>query len=167
MQYKEYLNSARKHQYTCEEILKCIKSNSATTSQEKVKQKQLIFNLFYLSGYIIECSVKYGIYHLISYDRNKPVKELNQNDLTFDRHIKVHKFERYTDAFNKLQGGYKLIDNTKDISPEVIQIYKNWDAEVRYWFNQSNMHVEGKITLKNVETFYKLANEIMQEIQRL
>ncbi|AYA04946.1 hypothetical protein BEN74_15045 [Acinetobacter sp. WCHAc010034] len=59
------------------------------------------------------------------------------------------------------------MDNTKDISPEVIQIYKNWDAEVRYWFNQSNMHVEGKITLKNVETFYKLANEIMQEIQRL
>lgn len=167
MLYKEYLNSARKHQYTCEEILKCIKGNNANTPSKQTQQKQLVLNLFYLSGYIIECSVKYGIYHLISYDRNKPVSELNQNNLTYNDHIKVHRFDRYTEAFNKLKGGSRLIDNRSNIDREILQIYNTWDAEVRYWSNNSEKKSIDKITLNNVEKFYMLATELMKEIEGL
>lgn len=167
MLYREYLNSARKHQYTCEEILNCIKRITANTPKKQTQQKQLILNLFYLSGYIIECSVKYGIYHLISYDRDKPVSQLNQNDLTYDDHIKNHRFSCYTDAFNRLKSGFKLIDERKNIDRDVLHIYTMWDAETRYWYNNTDRKIIDKITLKNVETFYTLATELMKEIEGL
>lgn len=71
MQYHEYLNSARKHQYTCEEVLKLIKGIELTSGEGKSRHKRLLLNLYYLSGYVVECSVKYAIYHLIAYDRKK------------------------------------------------------------------------------------------------
>lgn len=161
------MNSARKHQYTCEEILRCIKNTTVSNTQKQVKQKQLILNLFYLSGYIIECSVKYGIYHLISYDRNTPVNQLKQDGLTYEDHIKKHKFDCYTEAFNRLKGGFKLIDERSNIDRDVVHIYRMWDAEVRYWYSNTDRKIIDKITLKNVETFYNLATELMKEIEGL
>lgn len=39
MQYHEYLNSARKHQYTCEELLKLIKVLSRLVAKENLDIK--------------------------------------------------------------------------------------------------------------------------------
>ncbi|MEN8217395.1 MAG: hypothetical protein ABFS56_13715, partial [Pseudomonadota bacterium] len=128
MFYKDYLNAARKHQYTCCVLLE--KLNSIDENKDKAKYKYLLLNLYYLSGYIIECIVKYGIYDLISYSKDEEVSSLNEKGLTYQHHIKHHRFERYTEHLNKrMSGAIPLVDgNKKGIEKEVIQLYREWDA---------------------------------------
>ena len=168
MNYYEFLNSARKHQSTCNEIFLILDAQKAEVSgQQKAKNKQLVYNLYYLSGYIIECSIKYAIYHLISYDRKKNIKELNQDGITFSHNIKHHKYERYVDVLNIRQPGLVLIDDIKGISKEVVSLYKLWDAEVRYWYNDIDEDKKKKLNKDNILSFYKLAEKLMKEIERI
>ncbi|AVI36557.1 hypothetical protein CSB68_1437 [Acinetobacter baumannii] len=87
--------------------------------------------------------------------------------MTYEDHIKKHKFDCYTEAFNRLKGGFKLIDERSNIDRDVVHIYRMWDAEVRYWYSNTDRKIIDKITLKNVETFYNLATELMKEIEGL
>lgn len=168
MNYYEYLNSARKHQCTCNEIFLILSDQKdSVCGQQKTKNKQLVYNLYYLSGYIIECSVKYAIYHLISYDKTKNIKELNQDGMTFSDTIKHHKYERYVEQLIVRQPGLILIDDIKGIGKEVISIYKLWDAEVRYWYNDIEERNKKNLTKDNIFSFYKLAEKLMKEIERI
>lgn len=167
MQYSEYLNSARKHQYTCQEILNTLQGIKQTTGVEKSKRKQLQLNLYYLSGYIIECSIKYAIYHLLSYDRKKCVKQLDQDGISFKKDIKHHKFDKYADYLRVRQPGILLIDDIPNIEKDVISISKLWDAEVRYWFNDIDDNNKKKLSEKNIIQFFKLATNLMKQVERI
>ena len=134
---------------------------------ENTQHKQLLLNVYYLTGYVIECSVKYAIYHLISYDRKKCVRQLDQDGISFKENIKHHKFERYAEHLKVRQPGLILIDDTQKIDPEVIYIYKLWDAEVRYWFNNMNENNKKKLSERNIEQLFKLATELMQHVERI
>ncbi len=158
MFYKDYLNAARKHKYTC-----CVlreKLDSLDENKDKAKYKSLLLNLYYLSGYIIECIVKYGIYDLIGYPKDKAVSELEQKGLTYKNNIKHHRFERYTEQLNKrMSGAIPLVDgHKKDIEKKVIQLYKEWDAEVRYSYDL------GKNEKHHYIAFYEYAEKIFEMI---
>ncbi|AVI33360.1 hypothetical protein AW863_RS19665 [Acinetobacter baumannii] len=60
-----------------------------------------------------------------------------------------------------------MIDERSNIDRDVVHIYRMWDAEVRYWYSNTDRKIIDKITLKNVETFYNLATELMKEIEGL
>lgn len=167
MLYNEYLNSARKHQYTCQEILNCIKVNKNISGPEKSKHKQLVLNLYYITGYIIECSVKYAIYHLIGYDRKTCVKQLDQDGISFSNNMKFHKFERYVEHLKIRQPGLVLIDDVSGIERDIVFIYRQWDAEVRYWFNDIEESIKSKINIRNVEKLFLLASDILENVERI
>lgn len=167
MKYTEFLDSARKHQFTCNEILKAIKIIDISNGTGRSQQKQLLLNLYYLSGYIIECSVKYSIYHLISYDRRKCVTQLNQNGLSYQGNIRFHKFERYAEHLRVRQSGLQLIDDRKEIDKDVIYIYRAWDAEVRYWFKDIDKNMMQKLSEKNIEKLFVLATELLKNAERI
>jgi hypothetical protein len=167
VQYPEYLNSARKHQYTCEEILKALQRIDRSRGAGKSKHKQLLLNLYYLSGYIIECSVKYAIYHLVSYDRKKCVRQLDQDGISFKNNIKHHRFERYTEHLRVRHPGILLIDDLSNVDKDVIFIYRLWDADVRYWFNDIEDIQKKKLTERNIEQFFNLSTQLMKQVERI
>lgn len=167
VQYPEYLNSARKHQYTCEEILKALQGIDQSSGVGKSKHKQLLLNLYYLSGYIVECSVKYAIYHLVSYDRRKCVRQLDQDGISFKNNIKYHKFEMYTEHLRVRHPGILLIDERSNVDRDVVFIYRLWDAEVRYWFNDITDAQKKKLTERNIVQFFNLSTQLMKTVERI
>lgn len=133
MVYKDYLNAARKHRITCDVIAEKLDEEKNHIPKNQGKMKSLTLNLYYLSGYIIECIVKYAIYDLIGYDREDDVRNLNKKGLTYDTHIRHHRFETYTEHLVKrMSGNIPLINDRKQIPRETVNIYKEWDAEIRY-----------------------------------
>ncbi len=167
MFYNEYLNSARKHQFTCEMILQCVNNLDDSIPKNKTLNKKLLLNTYYLSGYIIECSVKYGIYHSIGYDRKACVKNLSEKNLTYTGNIKHHRFDKYVDHLIVKHPGIPLIDNKKNINPEVIDIYRLWDADVRYWFNDIPNNNLNKLNATNINSFFSLSSQILEHVQNL
>jgi len=155
MIYKDYLNAARKHKYTCgvlREKLENIDEN------DTAKHKYLLLNLYYLSGYIVECIVKYGIYDLIGYPKKEDVSKLDKEGLTYKNDIKHHKFKRYTEQLNKLMSGtIPLVNHKKGIEKEVIQLYQEWDAEIRYSYDLKNKK-------HHYIAFYEYADKIFKII---
>ena len=157
MVYKDFLNAARKHEYTCQVLLDRLETIDET--KEKEFFRFLLLNLYYLTGYIIECSVKYGIYSLITYSKDKDIKKLNQDGLTYTDYIKHHKFERYTEYLDQRIGiVLPLIRDKKQIDKEVLKLYQNWDAIIRY---SCNMDVNEK---RHYISFYECAKKIRKEI---
>ncbi len=159
MVYKDYLNAARKHKITCEVIADNLEKEKKQNSPNREKVKSLTLNLYYLSGYIIECMVKYGIYSLIGYGREDDVKYLDKEGLSYDTHIKHHRFERYTEHLVKrISGNIPLINHRKEISKDTVNIYKEWDAEIRYSY-------ELKYDETHYMKFYECAKNIFEIIR--
>ena len=107
MVYKSFLNAARKHVATCEALLQHAKNLNPQRPNNQQEQQHILLNLYYLTGYIFECSIKYGIYKLISYDPQAPITKLNQADLTYNKHIKHHKLVDQAQYLNARLGGIK------------------------------------------------------------
>jgi hypothetical protein len=166
MKYKEYLNAARKHKNTCLSLIACIDELNNSPQKDLNKIKSLTLNLYYLSGYIIECSVKYAIYVCIQYNRFQEVNKLNNEDITYKDHIKHHKYSRYVDHLNRVHGGIVLLDNRRDISKEIIQLYNGWDADIRYCYNDIPSKFKYADNFGFVKTFNQYAEDIFNFIQK-
>ncbi|MBM7070625.1 hypothetical protein JQC92_01015 [Shewanella sp. 202IG2-18] len=166
MEYKEYLNAARKHLTTCEVIKNSIEELDSK-SADSGTSKQLLLNLYYLTGYVFECSIKYGIYKVINYERGKPVQQLDTAALSYKSHIKFHRFTKYQDHLISKSPGIKLIDDRSQVPRDIILLYKSWDAEVRYWYSACNSDVEGRLTKTNLFKLLDYAICAFKHISRL
>jgi Tfp pilus assembly protein PilO len=67
MEYRDYLDATERHLHTCfflaqklEEIEEKA-SSSSLTSEEVREQDAIVSNLYYLSGYIVECLYSYAM----------------------------------------------------------------------------------------------------------
>jgi hypothetical protein len=155
MLYKDFKNAARKHLNTCTVLEE---KYHITTNTPEIK-KSILLNVYYLSGYTIECMVKYGIYDLIGYDKDKDIKLLAHPKLNYPVHIKHHKFERYTEHLVKyISCPIPLINCTNGINDAVVRLYNNWDAEVRYKYDL------GAVDERHYLDFFYKSKKIFQVI---
>lgn len=167
--YDEFLRSARKHLKTC--IV--IKDYLDNLEKENPKNDQLIkaltLNLYYISGYVIECSIKYGIYVYSEYGRELCVKKfdikINNINVTYNKQIKNHRYDRYADFLNFFHSGIVLIDDKSDISQPVKNLYNNWDVDIRYCFNDIPEKFKHSDNSVFVIEFFNYAKEIFHTIQ--
>lgn len=167
MVYAEYLNSARKHLRTCEVIMVEISKIDSTKGHKKADKKHLLLNFYYLTGYIFECSIKYGIYKLINFDSTLDVNSLNERGLTYSDHIRHHKFIKYDEQLISRSGGIKLVDNISSVEPDIRHLYKSWDAEVRYWCKNINPSLEKKLTQVNLFKLFEYAKGTFDHVSKL
>jgi len=65
MQYEEYKTASERHLETCLSLKQLIETNSITDFKKK---NEILSNIYYLSGYVIECIVNYGILTHIRFD---------------------------------------------------------------------------------------------------
>lgn len=154
MTYKDFKESAQRHLDACYHILEYIDSSPA--AHKKTKSDRLSMNVYYLSGYVIECIIKFAFFkaidHRITID-NK-FKYHKRNDDTyqygfttdFERNLKTHNL----DALRVYLG-----DVHKDLSRDIPFIrqsirntkYKmmidNWNSEIRYAIEVNGTQVRG------------------------
>lgn len=155
MKYKEFLNAARKHVHTSDILHDCLTQHLHQKITDSASTKKITLNLYYISGYIIECSLKYGIYALLGYDRDMDITKIDHKGVTYNNNIKRHKFSSYDDIFNREHPGLLLIDRKNDVTPEVKKLYDGWDAEVRYIYNP----IPEKFKYSDVHTHVMRFNE--------
>jgi len=168
MKYSDFLNAARKHQAACEVIKNEIVSiDMNRTPHLRAKQRKLLLNFYYLTGYVIECSVKYGIYKLIDFDPKAPVNSLDQCGLSYNHNIKHHRFCKYADHLVSRMSGIKLIDDVNGVSREVQELYNRWDAEVRYWYSDIDRALMDKLNQRNLFGLYDCAEIVLSSVSRL
>ncbi|HHX8393837.1 hypothetical protein [Vibrio sp. Sgm 5] len=165
MKYLEFLNAARKHKHTSAVLKSELQQHLSKKPVCNGSVKRLTLNLYYISGYVIECSLKYGIYALAGYDRDGDIKHINQGGIDFNRTIKHHRFNVYDDVFNSFHSGLALVDTRAGISQEVINLYNNWDADVRYVYSDIPPKFRSSDIPKYVISFSDYADQIFNQIE--
>lgn len=126
MKYDGFLVSARRHKYTCE-IIQQQMDNFADDSEQYIR---LVSNFYYLSGYILECSLKYLILESYGHPTNINVDIASCNALGFGKNNKFF-IHNLADLQNKLD--VKTTEFTSRSDDELINnLIDSWGPEFRY-----------------------------------
>ena len=75
MKYTEFEKAAQRHLQTCQKLKVLIEGNNL----EDVEKENLLKNLFYLAGYVVECSFKFAFFAKL----RREVKQSSNDDVTF------------------------------------------------------------------------------------
>lgn len=126
MNYEGFLISARRHKYTCE-IINQQMENFPENSQQRIR---LLSNFYYLSGYILECSLKYLILEFYGHPSSIEVNNASCEALGFNKKNKfmIHDL---SELQNKLE--VKFTDFTSRSESESINsMIDCWGPTYRY-----------------------------------
>ncbi len=185
MTYPEYKIAAERHLETCLQLLfilekyKVKEQTEGLLSPETKDREKILGDLYYLSGYIIECSYNCAIYHHISW--NGDVDRLKTNSTSFrvscypDNNavfslrretgrisgIKQHQLSGNMHFFQTVQPRNTPYPIPLIIDPInnrfCIDLFDNWSAEIRYTIDSSlNLNYD------NVFDFFYLATEVYE-----
>ncbi len=103
--------------------------------KDKSSERDVLINVYYLSGYVMECIVKYGIYALVGYSRNRDIKQLNKDEhgLSYETDMQHHNFKSLIE--NQLSPKIKVTNLPEELSflkrrkgtdNDVIDLYEGW-----------------------------------------
>ncbi len=192
MTYPEYKTAAERHLETCWQLLFVLeeykrKQQANTLLPHEIKSRNKILgDLYYLAGYIIECSYSCSIFHKIGFPNDIDVRELEpakwslysiSYDVTYRKTSgggtsntfvianSTHTLSGRMDFFISKMGftppivllnGYNLLDSNNNIRPASI-LFDNWNAEIRYTIDSAlNLNYD------NVSDFFYLATEVYE-----
>jgi len=186
---KEFILAAERHKYTCEKILELSDFNNCQPDEHgnypsvelNQKQKHLLSNVYYLSGYIIECSCCAAIYSyfpklarkkdLAPTERDKHYRLRNvsfQSDdsLIFSvcgrgktNHSLMH-FTEFPSFFDNSAPRVPLLNGDISKFSSSNDLLSSFQAEIRYVCNKDSR----TNFYENVCNFYKVAMEIYQGV---
>ena len=153
LKYSDYLYSAKRHNYACR-LLKTKLEAFDVLERDTDNFKHVVNSLYYLSGYVIECSLKFKIFECIGYDIEKDIdpEECKKHGINHRKKIITHSFETLQNVLDS-----KISDvsyESKDI--EITKLLSKWNPEVRYETPILNHeHVVG---------FYSHANKFLKKM---
>ncbi|OQY53979.1 MAG: hypothetical protein DRR08_19895 [Candidatus Parabeggiatoa sp. nov. 2] len=116
MNYKEYRTAARRHLDTCEYMLDYLDKISYADSYDK---ENILADIYYLSGYVIECIATYAIKTLeLTQSRDsRKIHNFQHNDIPLLRK-NIQKIDKPIE--NLIKNSY------------VKYLYQAWNPKVRY-----------------------------------
>lgn len=129
MRYPEYLDSAKRHNCACRVLKERLTSFNAT-ERSTDSFNYLVSSLYYLSGYIIECSLKFKIFECCNYDSANEIEsdKCKEHGINFGKRIKTHSF---TKLQNFLSSKVSEISYESDES-HISVLLDSWTPEARY-----------------------------------
>ncbi|MCK5523380.1 MAG: hypothetical protein KAI83_09635 [Thiomargarita sp.] len=145
MNDKKYRAAAKRHLETCEYMLDYLDQISYADSYSK---ENILVDIYYLSGYVIECIVSYAIGEL----------ELSQSKITETR--KIHNFQNNDMYFlcrNKPELEMPIESLIKNSG--VQDLYKYWNPKIRY-DNMNNLRE------RDIKKIVELSKSIYQVINK-
>jgi hypothetical protein len=79
MLYTQYKDAALKHLNACKTALYGLKFYHGTTPLSQKKREALLHNIFYLSGYTLECVINYALYKRLRWTSQEVHKLINSD----------------------------------------------------------------------------------------
>lgn len=152
MKYPEYLSSARRHNHACR-VLKA-RIDSLDVEEGLEEYNYLVSSLYYLSGYIIECAMKYKIFELCQYSLEVEVDEAECEKVGIDykKRIKTHNFNKLQNYLDSLISGLSHSSDDKEIN----KLLQNWTPELRYSYCELNY--------KKIEELYNHTTRYLKKV---
>jgi hypothetical protein len=153
MKYPEFLSSAKRHNHACKVLKEKIDSLESNEGSDE-EFKFLVLSLYYLSGYIIECSLKFKIFELSSYGLNLEINEEEclRAGIHYRSRIKTHSFTKLQDYLDSFISD---ISHESD-SIEINKLLSNWNPEVRY------MHIDLKYD--QIKILYEHTSQFLKKM---
>jgi hypothetical protein len=191
MDYQEYKKASERHLDTCLSLKRIIEDkyeNKILNPILELEKQEHLFNLYYLSGYIIECRMNYSILEFINFkniathNRLNSCKQLKSfhlanpykvsfssrkdNNANYYLWRPQHKFQSNIDFFaagSKLAGiGHIRGVNGNQITPHATnQLFQDWDVEYRYETKNQNL------SSQEIFEFLDFANEVLTGLENL
>lgn len=184
--YQEYQQAAERHYKTCLKLEETIQSLQGNSSNNKLVKK-LLQNLYYLTGYIIECSCCYFIYAQYANltDKKALIATMPgkcRENVSFDKNHKIdsdtfiikgdnHGLLNFTEThsyFGQSLDNIPLINGHISAFQDSEQLLKKWGAEVRYKveipLNESNTFsflAVAKTMYNNINSHINQPNNIL------
>tara|TARA_R110000796_G_scaffold135385_1_gene251480 strand:+ start:85 stop:546 length:462 start_codon:yes stop_codon:yes gene_type:complete len=129
VKYTEYLTSANRHNHAC----KVLKAKLDTFDEEDLRSEEfnyLVLSMYYLSGYIIECALKFKIFELKNYDPTHEVDEANCTNagINYKKRIRTHNFSSLQDYLDSLVSGLSHTSEKRETN----RLLNQWNPEIRY-----------------------------------
>lgn len=174
MKYPSYKKVAKKHLDACKAII---------AQYDNMIPENVIMEIHYLSGYIIEGICVYAIYKHYEWDENKHIIEYDEDftratGLDYfkdgDRiinnrrtrtgaqyYIKSHGFKNYVELLhNPFQGtNIPYIDASSDTDSAIISLIDEWTPDIRYNYRCRHTQLEIEELVNTCEIIYNLVNQ--------
>jgi hypothetical protein len=177
MIYSSYKSAALKHLQGCKLALNGLKLSTAHGSISGKMKADLLMEIFYLSGYTIECSVNYAIYKRVGwltrpvydlFDISKSVsysKPTSGSPISF--WISQHKFHKNLQLLSTLLPGgnqVPLVDSSIHVPANLRRMifdpfngtknHNHWRPELRYESNTIFTETDIEAFVQLSEDFY-------------
>ncbi len=144
MDNKEYRKAAIRHFHTCEQLLGCV------SKERNVHIKNdLLLNIYYLSGYVIETSLSYSYFRQIRY-----FGDIEDSPDYKSKGFKTHNFETKVKFIREKNGNLNNIPFVlnKHVDRRMDLLYKNWNPDFRYCASQ-NVKLNDNINENIIEKY--------------
>lgn len=166
MFYDEYRTAAIKHINTCKYLINSISNDNNIND---VVKERILRNIYYLAGYIIECSVNYTIYKKLGWI-TRPIHELEDKvfKVSFQsikgRYvIKYHNYAKNMELLDLLISGDKYSEipiiggNLMGFSSTSKKLFYAWNPAIRY---ENSKKINDGFVYSEISEFVSLATEI-------
>lgn len=153
MKYTSYLSSAKRHSHACQALIE--KINILIGQDDRIEERNfLVLSLYYLSGYIVECSLKFKIFEVSNYDENIEISDHKCRILgiNYKKDIRIHDFSKLQDFIDSLNIDISYTSGNNDIDI----LLNNWKPDVRY--EHSNL---------DYESIYKMYQHTVQFLRKM
>ncbi|EKA97137.1 hypothetical protein HMPREF1310_02282 [Proteus mirabilis WGLW4] len=153
MKYRDYLLSAKRHSHACKILQEKIDITDNTPINDDDKN-YLALNLYYLSGYIIECSLKFKIFESFGFEHDLDITKdtCSTKGINYNKKIKTHNFIKLLEY---LQTKVPDISYSSDIE-EINDLLSKWQPELRY--------IHATIDYEKVKQLYTHAKLFLRKI---
>lgn len=130
MKYPEYLLAAKRHNEACRVLQEKIEYCLSNGLEQGFQFQYLVMSLYYLSGYIVECSLKYKILDLLGFDITVNVDKsgCNGSNIIKYNEIATHSFDNLQNRLSSLISD--LSYESEDVQIELL--LNGWDPSIRY-----------------------------------
>ncbi len=180
MKYRDYKIVAKKHLDACLSIM--------TQYDNDEIPENVLREIHYLSGYIIEGVCVYAIYKHYEWDDNKDIKEYDpdftretgldyykdglrrniSNQVIFtgaQYFVTSHGFNRYVELLDVPFQGTNIpyIDASAEIDDVVCDMIDNWQPDLRYRYGSLNKHTKEEVRML-VSTCERIYNQVIRTI---
>lgn len=196
MDYQDYKTASERHLETCirlKEVIAVNYLNKTLMPSELKSQNEILANIYYLSGYVIECILHYAIVeYVVKVDTDFRKKVAKRNGGSYEnvsvRDLKVqdnncnvgysygrytlyragHRFQSNIDFFN-YGGKISGIDSIRALNGKTIPeqnvrtLFSKWNVGVRY----SNSEFQNLTTPQDIFAFLDFTEEVHKGVTNL
>ena len=148
--YPNYFRMASKRLSSCSHMLELYKTDAT--------RKEVLHDIYYLSGYILEGFVIYSIYKTYRWDEDLPIddkeseEELRNIHLSFYKNgkswqtyfIQGHNFQSYVEVIRKHPDFHDLpfFSSARRLDKDTDNLINKWNPEIRYMFDSIPLSID-------------------------